>query len=405
MSNQFLLSALVVLLVSTSPMIAQFGLDRVKVDRREGTSKGTSVDIDFEKTEKARKTREEAERTSSQSKTASDVSPAAAPPTIDVDWNSQPFRPGVMWSSMLSGDCLRFHSVEGTLTLNEIWMTFLPQKTTDGERIDYTRSSDITNVRIWADAVSQSGEVVGRQYFTAAPLELPIYTLTRDDIHSQTTRLSEGTYELRWYVGGHHVFTFPFNVEKLTSDDPYSPVSQLLFLRGPWEEWGRAGFNSDAGLRLSIYHTVRSMDVINQSVTDKPKDYQYLATLYRDNKAIGWSSMKTSHDLDAPDFENIRSRNGYWQRLEFGIYRSSSLPTMKGVRTNTFLTKEDLSDGSYRLEVQFRDTTEKRNWKDTYAFTVRSGKIVPDPKADRKSHTDPLTFLEQGPKMFYFRKQ
>ncbi|HCN04464.1 MAG TPA: hypothetical protein DIS79_02505, partial [Bacteroidetes bacterium] len=73
--------------------------------------------------------------------------------------------------------------------------------------------------------------------------------------------------------------------------------------------------------------------------------------------------------------------------------------------TNTFLTKEDLSDGSYRLEVQFRDTTEKRNWKDTYAFTVRSGKIVPDPKADRKSHTDPLTFLEQGPKMFYFRKQ
>lgn len=346
---------------------------------------------------------EERKQAAQAQKTGTSRGAGVANSEVDLDFSAAPFAPSVVWASLLAQGCWYFNITTGELKLNNMLVSFLPPKTTSGEAVSY-RSYDNPTPLLRMDVVDvKTNTVLGALHYSGKEATLPFYELEmlESSEYKYSVKVTEGSYELRFWAGNKQFYTFPFSVEKLTNADPYSPVRDFYFLHGPWEEWGRVEFGPDGHFIFNFYLTHQTTTIPNQARWDVNAPCQYLVKLYRDGKMVAVHRLQNIEN----QFEESETQvtNGVWKRFEATLHQYPPASKGQGAGSRPFFLKENMKDGAYKVEVVVKDPSGQEKIHQ-YQFTVKGGNITPDPKADRSQNKDPLQFLEQGPNRFYVRK-
>jgi hypothetical protein len=134
---------------------------------------------------------------------------------IELDFSSQPFPPAIAWHSLLNNSCVYFNVTNGDFTMNNMLVSFLPQKTATGDVPKYTSASsplikmEVTNM---AD-----NKIIETLYYTTASAILPYYKLEQVTRVGYKThaKLIEGKYELHFFAGNKQFYTYPFYIQTL----------------------------------------------------------------------------------------------------------------------------------------------------------------------------------------------
>lgn len=318
---------------------------------------------------------------------------------VDLDFDSEPFAPSIAWASLLSGGSWYFNITNGQMKLNNIQVSFLPKKAKDGTAVryeSYSNKTPLLRMEVWDTKANALKETM---HYEAKLATAPFYdmeVIEGYDYKSFAT-LTEGSYELRFWAGTKYFYSFPFQVEKQSNPDPYAPVHDFYFLKGPWQDWGRVEFGPDGHFIFNFYLTHQTTTIENQARWDAKKEYKYLVKLYREGKMVAAHSIPNS----GSGFEegDIQTHNGKWERSDCTFHK---FPVAKP-GSRDFFMKADMKDGNYTVELWLKslDGVEATH---KYSFVVKNSLIVPPPQADRALNTNPLQFLEQGPGRFYVKK-
>ena len=319
---------------------------------------------------------------------------------VELDFDSEPFAPSIVWASLLSEGSWYFNITNGSMKLNNIEVSFLPKKTKSGAAVQYESYNNkipLLRMEVWD---TKANVIKNTMHYEASPATAPFYNmevLEGYDYKSFAT-LTEGSYELRFWAGTKHFYTFPFEVEKQSNPDPYAPVHDFYFLKGPWQDWGRVEFGPDGHFIFNYYLSHQTTTVVNQAQWDAKREYKYLVKLYRDGKMVAAHSLDNS---GKGGFEegDIQTRNGKWIKNDCTLHK---YPVAKP-GSRDFFMKADMKDGNYTAEVWLK-SLEGVESTYKYGFTVKNGAIVPAPAADRALNTNPLQFVEQGPGWFYVKR-
>lgn len=322
---------------------------------------------------------------------------------VELDFESEPFAPSIAWASLLAEGCWYFNVTNGQMRLNNILVSFLPKKAKDGTPVRYESYSNITpllRMEVWD---TKSNTLKETMHYEAKLATAPFYEMELIEGYDYKTHamLTEGSYELRFWAGTKHFYSFPFEVEKENNPDPYAPVHDFYFLKGPWQDWGRVEFGPDGHFIFNFYLTHRTTTVVNQSQWDAKREYKYLVKLYRDGKMVAVHRLQ--HVENQFEEGDLQTRNGIWKRYDATLHTYPPAGKGQGAGSRAFFLKNDMKDGNYTAEVWLKslDGVEATH---KYAFTAKGGAIVPPAKADRAQNPDPLQFLEQGPGRFYVKK-
>lgn len=319
---------------------------------------------------------------------------------VDLDFESEPFPPSIAWASLLSGGTWYFNITDGQMKLNNLEVSFLPKKAKDGSAVSYesyNNKTPLLRMEVWD---TKANVLKSTMHYEAKLATAPFYemeVLEGYDYKSFAT-LTEGSYELRFWAGIKHFYTFAFQVEKQSNPDPYAPVHDFYFLKGPWQDWGRVEFGPDGHFIFNYYLTHQTTTIVNQAQWDSKREYKHLVKLYRDGKMVAAHSLSNG---SGGGFEegDLQTRNGKWNRFDCTFHK---YPVVK-VGSRDFFMKSDMKDGNYTVELWLK-SLEGVESTHKYGFTVKNGAIVPPVEADRSQNTDPLHFLEQGPGRFYVKK-
>ena len=322
---------------------------------------------------------------------------------VELDFDSEPFQPAIMWSSLLHNGCWYYNITNGQMYLNNLDVSFLPKKTKSGEAVNYAGyANPVPLLRMEVVDVT-TGAIKGTLHYGAKASILPFYEMEQltGKNYAFSVTVKEGNYELRFFAGTKHFYTYPFRVEKKTNPDPYASVHDLYFLKGPWEEWGRVEFGPDNDFIFNFYLTDASTTITNQSVWDNSKQYDFLIKMYRDGKMAG--AHRIQNMGNGFEYAGIQTRNGKWMKFDATMFAYPVVATGTGAGSKKFLKKDELKDGNYTLDLLLKD---KAGVEKTlqYTFVVKNGVIQPHPRADRAQNTDPLTVVEQGPKFIYVKR-
>ncbi|MBL7779672.1 MAG: hypothetical protein JNM22_00555 [Saprospiraceae bacterium] len=325
------------------------------------------------------------------------------PSDIELDFESQPFQPAITWASLLNQSNWYYNITNGEFYVNNLEAIFLPQKTKSGASVGYASYSNPTPILRLEVIDVATGAIKGTLHYEAKPYILPLYNVVQltGRNYAFSVNLKEGQYELRFWAGTKVFYTYQFSVEKKNNPDPYAPVHDLYFLKGPWENWGRVEYGPDKDFIFSFYYTDVNTAITNQANWDLVKPYDFMIKLYRDGKMAGAYRIQNVGNGMEPG--NIQVRNGKWGRFDATLYAYPVVATGTGAGSKKFLKKEDLKDGNYTLDVLLKDKDGKESTLQ-YTFVVKGGAILPSEKADRNVHKDPLTYLEQGPDYFYVKR-
>lgn len=378
---------------------SSLGLDKLKLDgsKTKDNVKGSVSVESAEQDTRAGRMPRATTAAPSQKNIQTSAERDAHPADRDIDFSSQPSMPTVLYESCLNGNLLLLDPVTGDLRINKLHVGFLPTKTKDGTPLNY-RATYTSEILTWIEIYdTKQNKPIDSIYFEAADYIIPFRILERKDYAGMLTKLYEGNFELRFKLVQNEFFRFPFRVEWIANSDPYSPVKGLFFMRGAWEDWGFISYNSDKQIRFSFFTTERRVDIKNQSRPDEATQYEYLAKLLRDGKPVGASHVEND-DSKEMTWQEMRIENAHWETYEGGFF----VWPVGGNRR--YMTKEELKDGNYTIDLTLRHKENKTETYSKYAFVVKNGKIVPDPKADRNQNKDYLTFLEQGTAHNWIRK-
>lgn len=316
--------------------------------------------------------------------------------TFEPDFSTSNLSPAIAWFDLLDEELFRFDITKGEIRLNGLHVSFLPTKTKEGKDINYRPSLSMDmHPPLRADIVdAATGALKGQQFFKAEDYIPPFKKLILveeygGDYFPFYANVKEGSYEIRFFVGKSHFYTFPFKVEKKTNPDAYATVKDFYFLHGPWEEWGRIQFDdSDGQMTASIYLTEQKTDIKNHTSWDEFKQLNMVAKITRNGALVATFGVN-------PNTTHPTTRNGKWTRFQFLTYKAG---------TNEYFTKADLKDGNYIIETNLKDPKSGKSSVSKYTFTVKGGIIQSHPKADRNQNKDPLTVLEQGKEFYYIKK-
>ncbi|MFN3850400.1 MAG: hypothetical protein ACK4NY_13275 [Spirosomataceae bacterium] len=322
---------------------------------------------------------------------------------FEPDFSTANFPPAVAWFDLLDNERFRFDITKGELRLMALHVAFLPTKSKDGKDIIYrpslSSSKGYENLRppVRADIVdATTGVLKGQQFFKVEDYILPFKKMVlveefNGDYFPFWVNVKEGNYEVRFYLGKSHFYTFPFQVEKKTNPDAYAPVKDLYFLKGAWEDWARIQFDERSGEVLpSIYLTERNLDIKSATNWDDTVPMRGLVKITRNGTLVA-TYGQTSNSGD------FTPSNGKWTRCQFLAYKA-------GTNDREMFTKADMKDGNYVMDVNVKNPKNGKSVVAKYGFTVKGGVILPHSKADRNQNKDPLTVLEQGKEFYYFKK-
>ncbi len=319
---------------------------------------------------------------------------------VELDFDSEPFPPSIVWASLLSGENWYFNATNGQMKLNNIEVSFLPKKAKNGADVRYESYSNVTpllRMEVWD---TKTNTLKNTMHYEAKPATAPFYdmeVLEGYDYKPYAT-LTEGSYELRFWAGTKHFHTFAFQVEKVSNPDPYAPVHDFYFLKGPWQDWGRVEFGPDGHFIFNFYLTHQTTTVVNAAQWDAKREYKYLVKLYRDGKIVAAHSLSNG---SGGGFEenDIQTHNGRWERYDCTFHK---YPVAKA-GSRDFFMKADMKDGNYTAEVSLKSLDGVASTY-KYGFTVKNGAVVAPAEADRAQNPNPLQFVEQGPGRFYVKK-
>lgn len=321
---------------------------------------------------------------------------------FEPDFSTANFPPAVAWFDLLDNERFRFDITKGEIRLMALHVAFLPTKTKDGKDINYSpslSSKGYGNLRppVRADIVdATTGALKGQQFFKVEDYIPPFKKMVlveefNGDYFPFWVNVKEGNYEVRFYLGKSHFYTFPFQVEKKTNPDAYAPVKDLYFLKGAWEDWARIQFDERSGEVLpSIYLTERNLDIKSATNWDDTVPMRGLVKISRNGTLVATYGQTTNSGDFTPS-------NGKWTRCQFLAYKA-------GTNDREMFTKADMKDGNYVMDVNVKNPKNGKSVVAKYGFTVKGGVILPHSKADRNQNKDPLTVLEQGKEFYYFKK-
>lgn len=322
---------------------------------------------------------------------------------FEPDFSTANFPPAVAWFDLLDTDLFRFNITNGEIRLNGIHVSFLPTKTKDGKDINYrpslSSSKGYENLQppMRADIVdAATGALKGQKFFKVEDYIPPFKKMVLveefgGDYFPFFANVKEGSYEIRFFLGKSHFYTFPFQVEKKTNPDAYAPVKDLYFLKGVWEDWARIQFDERSGeVSPSIYLTERNLDIKSPTNWDDTVPMKGLVKISRNGTLVATYGQTTNSGDFNPE-------NGEWTRCQFLTFKAGS-------NDRETFKKADLKDGNYVMDVNIKNPKNGKTVIAKYGFTVKGGAILPHPKADRNQNKDPLSVVEQGKEFYYFKK-
>lgn len=236
--------------------------------------------------------------------------------------------------------------------------------------------------------VSKDGSEIAAFKFRVDPSVAPKFTLDGFEIVSGKNDIfglvlkEPGKYELGYYAKGAKFYSFPFELEINSGNDPYKP-QKLMRLNGPWNKYAylyRTSTESHGKWEFRIF--IRSEDGSLQQSKG-----QVLVTRDRDKKlvAVGFSPFR---------------REAGWTRQELVLEKPGIKNPQGEYYNNTdFLANSDkFEDGSYTANFNMDGKP-----YGTYKFTVKGGNIQPQGQQIRES-TDPTIFIEGGGQEFWLPK-
>ncbi|MEM1325135.1 MAG: hypothetical protein AAGI23_04225 [Bacteroidota bacterium] len=333
---------------------------------------------------------------------------------VDFDFESQPHPPAVAMHSLLSGVKL---SLTGELRISELEVLFMPLKTTSGKPINFW-SNYLKEIVIWADVIDvATQENKGTMHLMAYERDLgqPATTIrqktgTSMDDFTDLVPLTEGNYELRFYVGGTHYYTHPFTVIKKTTDDPYAAMNTLYFLEGDnlWKDYVYFTFNYDEGSKQNLVHfhfhvENESVNVKDSSDPDEDIPLEWNAIIKQGSRTVGTLYWMGNLNMNPnPGLRKDDSKRGWW---EYKTHYFEVYPRRRsGDRPFGVSMEQDLKDGNYRVELTLNRKDQPKEVR-IYPFTVRNGKIQQLPETRRTGDYDPKRVLEQGPDRVFLKRK
>lgn len=326
------------------------------------------------------------------------------PSEVELDFSTQPYAPAIAWASLLSSNCWYFNITTGEMSLNYLQVSFLPTKAKDGSDVRYEsfhNTTPLLRMEVWNTGANTLVQTI---HYGAQPATLPFYEMTRIEGYDYKThaKLTEGSYELRFWAGTTHFYTYPFSVVKQQNPDPYAPVHDFYFLRNACPDWARVEFGPDGHFIFNFYLSHETTTIPNQARWDITKPWKYLVKLYRDGKMVAVHRLQ--HVENKFEEGDLQTTNGVWKKFDVTLHSYPPAAKGQGAGSRAFFLKDDLKDGSYTAEVWLKDQA-GAEITHQYAFTVKNGAIIAPAQADRSRNADPLQFLEQGPGRFYVRKK
>jgi hypothetical protein len=307
---------------------------------------------------------------------------------------------------LLDNGCYGYNASTGYFRPDGFFVFFLPERDTKGQPMNYTNFSAGPYIRM--EVVDKTNNTVKATFhYYAQPDVLPAYKMrlcekANDPNYPSYITLTEGEYRFDFYVGPHKITSFPVRIEKQLSANPYSPVKQMYWMRGAWENWARIWFNDYGEFQFSFYLPERNIKVENQAKWDDFTRYPSNVRLLRNGALVGQYDLEGDGQTPIP--VAATSENGRWYRNEYIFW---AWPPRERLDASSFnrisFKREDLKDGDYVIEIEVikPSGTERA----AYPFKVRGGEIVSHPDTDRAQHPDPLTLVEQGPNFKYIPKQ
>lgn len=326
---------------------------------------------------------------------------------VKLDFSSSPFMPAITMHSLLS-DGLQL-TVDGKLTTPNLKVNFLPTKTSKGERANYDEYKK-ENLLLHAELMNiKISKMIGLFHYSVNPASKVDAVMNQkmvdEDNFQDFHKVSAGHYELHFFAGGEHFYTFPFEVVAMKNEDPYAAFSEILFLKGAWEDWNYFDVQETAGKKIMVWHHFMdntTTNIENEFRTEKNCDYKFRYELFRNGQLFGAhdSRMNASkgegYNLKI-DYAAGGSRRTHW--VDNGV-QVSRIP---GEAQNwDKLEFKDFSDGTYKMVVYTLDCANNEK-KRTFLFEVSNGKFVYHPQQNRKTHKDQKTIVEGGPEKFWFK--
>ncbi|MCE7996807.1 MAG: hypothetical protein HEP71_32905 [Roseivirga sp.] len=334
---------------------------------------------------------------------------------VEFDLGSQRFAPVMEFQSLLSN--LNLDPQTGVFTtVGLLNAYFLPAEDKDGNLADYnSNANDPDQMLIRADIINMSGgaEKVASFHYMAqkvnrviTPIELKSGYGSKNRFVTKTELKSPGAYEMRFYLAGQHFYTYPFEVIKTESDDPYSPVEAMYTLGGSWEDLALLQVNSNdkgPGHRLNFQPLLAYRGFHVRSGREDLQlngEAQRKVVLKRREKAIGTFRFEESKGDDIFGDKYVPAFDDFSLRVGREDVTSGLLPFQKVPRVETAgereVLMEDLTDGDYSIELSVKGMSDRPDFTKVYHFSVSNGKVRPLARADRSRHNDPLTLIETG---------
>jgi hypothetical protein len=191
-----------------------------------------------------------------------------------------------------------------------------------------------------------------------------------------------GAYVLKFYLEKGLFYTFPFTVEKKSSDDPFAG-GDLYYMNGDWNSWGYLMIpmaSPDQNLLWKMWLRQQEPGVLRK---DAKIDAEVIS---KKDKTVICNSRDKSYTIPHD-----------WQRFEFDM----AFPEEKKVSYGQYFKAKDIlaKDGDYFVKV-----TINGELYGIWDFSVIGGKFNYTGRTVRGT-ADPQTFVEGGKEAYWYQKK
>lgn len=325
---------------------------------------------------------------------------------VQLDFASSPFMPAITMHSLLN-DGIQL-TVDGKLFTKGLSVNLLPTKTSKGEKANYDEYKK-ENLLLQSELIdTKTNKTIGIYHYSVNPVLKVGSVMNQKKVNDDGDffyKISTGNYALKFYAGGEHFYTFPFEVVAIQNADAYATFSEVLFLKGAWEDWNYFDTQDYNGRKIMVWHHFMdntTTDIENEFRTESNCDYKYRYELLKNGKIIGAHDSRMTASKNAGynlkvDYAEQGSRRTHWVDHAVQVSRIPGDP-----HNWDKLEMEDLKDGNYEMVLHTVDCANNKK-KRVFPFKVANGKIVQHVQQNRKTHQDHKTIVEGGRDKFWFK--
>ncbi|WP_298224056.1 hypothetical protein [Flavobacterium sp.] len=308
---------------------------------------------------------------------------------LKLDWNTFKLTPAITFNSLLYGTSI---GTGGLTRFEGYTATFIPNKTASGATVDaISDQAEYLKVKVYkGDQYITYFEYSGTQTFDdgkKTKFNAPSSRYQRNgewvggtDIDA--TKTGPGMYRLDFYAGDKMFYSFPFEIAKLTNNDPYATMNEMYVTRGPWNDYAYLNLADTGNLVFGFYlnHEEFQPNPANKNKTNK--SVKWSVKMLKDNKPYA------QHYGNGPNTAQVKQAE--WEENSCAF---------KLVDKPGEIKFTNLTDGAYKIELTLEGEKKPR----LYNFSVKGNKIVPIVEQDRTKNTDPTRLIEGWSDYFWLK--